>query len=118
MISATLVLLVFILFVYNYYVRNGKNGRLINLIPGPPVYPIIGCIHPFLISRDDLWTFFTIACDTYSVIFKTWYCFVPVVYISHPDDLEVIKDFTFLFLYFIICKLAVRWFFFYFNKLI
>lgn len=35
---------IFITLIYNYYVHYGKNGRLINLIPGPGTIPIFGNI--------------------------------------------------------------------------
>jgi len=38
----TLLLPVLVYLVYHCYVRYGRNGRLINNIPGPSGYPIIG----------------------------------------------------------------------------
>lgn len=37
-----LLLFIFILLVCYYHLHYGRNGRLINLIPGPKGYPIIG----------------------------------------------------------------------------
>lgn len=42
MIVIILLLFVLVLLTYNYYVKYGRNGRLINNIPGPSGYPIIG----------------------------------------------------------------------------
>jgi len=48
------LLIIFIILLYNYYVHFGKNGRLINRIPGPPGYPIAGNILQYLGSRGKL----------------------------------------------------------------
>lgn len=41
-IIISLILVGFIILVYHYYVHYGKNGRLINSIPGPTTIPIMG----------------------------------------------------------------------------
>ncbi|KAL6417729.1 hypothetical protein ACFW04_014341 [Cataglyphis niger] len=42
MFIAILLLSMFILLLYYYYVHYGRNGRLLNLVPGPPSHPIVG----------------------------------------------------------------------------
>ncbi|KYN50675.1 hypothetical protein ALC56_00052, partial [Trachymyrmex septentrionalis] len=42
------------LMLCNYYVHYGKTGRLINLIPGPLCYPIVGSVYLLLCSRGKL----------------------------------------------------------------
>ncbi|XP_024875517.1 cytochrome P450 4C1-like isoform X1 [Temnothorax curvispinosus] len=90
MITTILILLILILLMYNYYVHHGKNGRLINLIPGPPGHPIIGNAFQFLGSQEELWKTLGTIPDQYYPIFKVWESFYPVVLIRHPDDLETI----------------------------
>jgi len=49
-----LLFLLFIALIYNYYIHYGKNGRLINRIPGPPGYPIFGNALEYACSRGKL----------------------------------------------------------------
>ncbi|XP_029157493.1 cytochrome P450 4C1-like [Nylanderia fulva] len=89
-----LLLSIFILLVYNYYVHYGKNGRLINLIPGPPIDPIIGNAIQFHVSAEDQWKLLCTIPNEYYPIFKIWIMFHPAVSIRHPDDLETILSGT------------------------
>jgi len=54
MITIIFLSLIFVILVYNYYVHHGRNGRLINLIPGPAGYPISGNILQYICSRGKL----------------------------------------------------------------
>jgi len=54
MIIIIFLSLILIILVYNYYVHHGKNGRLINLIPGPEGYPITGNVLQYICSRGKL----------------------------------------------------------------
>jgi len=47
-----LLFLIVILLIYNYYVHYGRNGQLINRIPGPPGYPIFGNISQYICSSQ------------------------------------------------------------------
>ncbi|XP_071653024.1 cytochrome P450 4C1-like isoform X2 [Temnothorax longispinosus] len=89
MITTILILLILILLMYNYYVHHERNGRLINLIPGPPSYPIIGNVLQYLGSQEELWKALVTRNNQYP-IFKIWEIFLPVVFIHQPDDLEAI----------------------------
>jgi len=53
MITILLFLIVIIL-MYNYYVHYGRNGQLINQIPGPPGYSIFGNISQYICSPGKL----------------------------------------------------------------
>ncbi|KAL6262130.1 hypothetical protein P5V15_007230 [Pogonomyrmex californicus] len=94
MIVIILLLLIFTLLIYNYYINYGRNGRLINLLPGPPGYPIIGCVLEFLVSREDLWKLLMTYQDQYYPILKMWNFFLPIISIRHPDDMEAILNNT------------------------
>ncbi|XP_011706454.1 PREDICTED: cytochrome P450 4C1-like [Wasmannia auropunctata] len=87
-----LLLFIFIILVCNYYVHYGRKGRLINLIPGPRGYPIIGNVLQYLGSREEIWKLVVELQDQYYPIVKGWQLFYPLVCIRHPDDLEVIKN--------------------------
>ncbi|XP_011064361.1 PREDICTED: cytochrome P450 4C1-like isoform X2 [Acromyrmex echinatior] len=74
----------------NYYVHYGKTGRLINLVPGPLCYPIIGSVYIIFGSREVLWKRLITLSNKYYPIFKNWLFFIPIVSIRHPDDLKTI----------------------------
>ncbi|KAL6254371.1 hypothetical protein P5V15_014418 [Pogonomyrmex californicus] len=90
MIFIILVLLIFILLAYNFYVHYGRNGRLINRIPGPSGYSIIGNILMFQGSFEKHWKLHVTLSGQYYPIFKVWLLFKPFVAIHHPDDMEII----------------------------
>ncbi|KAL6418322.1 hypothetical protein ACFW04_012207 [Cataglyphis niger] len=91
---AMLLLSMFILLLYYYYVHYGRNGRLLNLVPGPPALPIVGNGIEFNVSAEEIWKrFFSIA-DKYYPIYKLWSLFTYFVSIRHPDDLETILSST------------------------
>ncbi|XP_036150590.1 cytochrome P450 4C1-like [Monomorium pharaonis] len=97
MFVTLLLLLVLIGYLtYHYYVQYGPNGRLINKIPGPIGYPIIGNI--LLFTRIDLlehiWKVHFNLINQYYPLCKIWFFLIPIVAIRHPDDLEVILGST------------------------
>ncbi|KYN33648.1 Cytochrome P450 4C1 [Trachymyrmex septentrionalis] len=92
MIVITLTLFVLIILMYNYYVHYGRNGRLINLIPGPSGYPIIGHVLLLQGSREILWKLLNKMTDKYYPICKIWGFFTPIVSIRDPDDMEAILN--------------------------
>ncbi|XP_011635751.1 cytochrome P450 4C1-like [Pogonomyrmex barbatus] len=96
-----LLFFIFILLAYNFYVHYGRNGRLINRIPGPSSYSIIRKI--LQSSRKDLWKLQIL--DQYYPVSKVWLFSIPFVFIRHPDDIEKIlkmhkeKSFIYNFLH-------------------
>ncbi|XP_071576174.1 cytochrome P450 4C1-like isoform X3 [Temnothorax nylanderi] len=94
MITIILLSFILILLMYNYYVHHGKNGRLINLIPGPPGRLILGNILDIVVSREELWKLQNTLLNQYYPIYKIWAFFIPTVVIQHPDDLETILSNT------------------------
>ncbi|XP_070162068.1 cytochrome P450 4C1-like [Polyergus mexicanus] len=89
-----LLLSILTLFLYNYYVHYGRNGRLINLIPGPPHSLISGHALKFLVSTEEQWKLLNFIFDKYYPIVKMWGFFSPFVSIRHPDDMETILSST------------------------
>ncbi|XP_071582126.1 cytochrome P450 4C1-like isoform X1 [Temnothorax nylanderi] len=95
MITIILLLLILILLICNYYVHyHGKKGRLINLIPGPSGYPIVGNAFQCFGSREEQWKILITLTDAFYPIAKVWGFFFPVIFISHPNDLETILSST------------------------
>ncbi|KAL6431889.1 hypothetical protein ACFW04_007376 [Cataglyphis niger] len=88
------LLSMFILLAYYYYVYYGRNGRLINLIPGPLGVPIAGNAFQSYISAEELWKLKCSVSDKYYPIFKIWIFFTYGVSIRHPDDLKTILSST------------------------
>ncbi|XP_024877883.1 cytochrome P450 4C1-like isoform X2 [Temnothorax curvispinosus] len=94
MITIILLLLILILLISNYYVHyHGRKGRLINLIPGPSGYPIVGNAFQCFGSREQ-WKIVITLTDEFYPIAKVWGFFFPVIFISHPNDLETILSST------------------------
>ncbi|XP_011705834.1 PREDICTED: cytochrome P450 4C1-like, partial [Wasmannia auropunctata] len=94
MIITILLLFILIILTCNYYVHYGRNGQLINLIPGPQGHPILGNLLQTLGSREEIWKFVVDLPNQYYPILKGWQFFVPLVSIRHPDDLETILSST------------------------
>ncbi|XP_024892041.1 cytochrome P450 4C1-like [Temnothorax curvispinosus] len=86
------ITVLFILIVgYHYYIHYGsRNGRLINLIPGPSGYPIFGNLLQFIGPREKQWKLLISLIDQYYPIVKLWGFSIPFVFIRHPDDLQTI----------------------------
>ncbi|KAL6420611.1 hypothetical protein ACFW04_014644 [Cataglyphis niger] len=87
-----LLLFMFILLIYYYNVHYGKNGRLINLLPGPPIIPIFGHAYLFRVSAEEQWKLLCTIPEKYYPIYKTWIFFRCLVCIRHPDDLEILNN--------------------------
>ncbi|XP_070169770.1 cytochrome P450 4C1-like isoform X2 [Polyergus mexicanus] len=84
----------FILLVYYYYVRYGRNGRLVNLLPGPPGHSIAGNALQAYISAEEQWKLMCNLSNKYYPIFKFRIFFIYSVAIRHPNDLETILSNT------------------------
>ncbi|XP_011699127.1 PREDICTED: cytochrome P450 4C1-like, partial [Wasmannia auropunctata] len=92
MLVIILLLFIFIILVWNYYAHYGRNGRLINLIPGPSGFPIFGNALQFLGSQEEKWKILTTLNKQYYPIFKVWTFFLPVIIMRHPNDLELLTS--------------------------
>ncbi|XP_018393738.1 PREDICTED: uncharacterized protein LOC108772664 [Cyphomyrmex costatus] len=72
----------------------GKNGRLFNLIPGPPGYPIFGNVFQLLGSREKQWNAIVGISNQYYPIVKLRIFFLQGVIIRDPDDIQTILSNT------------------------
>ncbi|XP_014486915.1 PREDICTED: cytochrome P450 4C1-like [Dinoponera quadriceps] len=94
MIVALLLTCFFLVLLHHYIVHFGRKGRLIDRIPGPMSFPIIGNINGWRNSPEEMWRIFRDSARTYYPIMKIWLFAIPNVFISHPDDIEKILNST------------------------
>ncbi|NP_001291531.1 cytochrome P450 4C1-like precursor [Solenopsis invicta] len=94
MFIALLLIIIVVYLMCHCYAQYGPNGRLINKIPGPPGYPIIGNLFNLLESREQFWETLSILNEQYYPIYKLRAFFNSLVFIRHPDDLEIILNNT------------------------
>lgn len=92
LIISTLLLCPVIAFLYYYVIHLARVRRLINLIPGPSMVPIVGDIHVYNTTREKMWNLTALRFKRHNPIYKLWYFTLPCVSISHPDDLQIILN--------------------------
>ncbi|XP_076634520.1 uncharacterized protein LOC143348322 [Colletes latitarsis] len=90
MITAILFCIVAALFVHFIVLHYGKYGRIMNLIPGPRVMPLLGNLYDLHVSSSEIWKLMRQLGNRYYPIYRLWSFTVPLVYIRHPDDVETI----------------------------
>ncbi|XP_043264704.1 cytochrome P450 4C1-like [Colletes gigas] len=90
MITAILFCIVAALFVHFIVLHYGKYGRIMNLIPGPRVMPLLGNLYDLHVPSSEIWKFMRQLGNRYYPIYRLWSFTVPLVYIRHPDDVETI----------------------------
>ncbi|XP_046827974.1 cytochrome P450 4C1-like isoform X2 [Vespa crabro] len=85
---------IFILFLLHCSIRYGRMGRILNNIPGPNEYPIIGNIHHLHVDNEHLLQRIWDMSAKFYPIFKIWCFYFWVVVLLHPDDIEVLMRST------------------------
>ncbi|RLU27444.1 hypothetical protein DMN91_001248 [Ooceraea biroi] len=82
--------------LYYYVIHLARFRRLINLIPGPQMFPIFGDVSPVLFNRseEDLWDILLLRFKRHRPIYKLWYLTSAYVLLSHPDDMQTIMNNT------------------------
>ncbi|RLU27446.1 hypothetical protein DMN91_001250 [Ooceraea biroi] len=84
-----------IAFLYYYVIHLAKYRRLINLIPGPSMYPIFGDIFNVIFSpREDMWDLFVLRSKLYRPLYKVWYLTIAYVVLLTPDDMQLVLNTT------------------------
>ncbi|XP_069699694.1 cytochrome P450 4C1-like isoform X2 [Periplaneta americana] len=65
--------------------------RLVNRLPGPPAYPIVGTMLPFILApRRDLMRKLLEENDKYQPLFRTWLGGMPEVNLLKPEFVETV----------------------------
>ncbi|XP_046742333.1 uncharacterized protein LOC124408992 [Diprion similis] len=89
-VAIFLTLVAGVLYGLHYLVRGGRKGELIDRIPGPHAWPIIGNILTFMVPVEELWNVTRKLNTDYYPIQRIWSIVVPVVTLYHPDDVEAL----------------------------
>ncbi|XP_068991334.1 uncharacterized protein [Neodiprion pinetum] len=79
-----------LLYGLHYSIHGSRKGELVDKIPGPYAWPIIGNILTFQVPLDELWNVIRRLNRDYYPIHRLWSISVPVVTAYHPDDVEVL----------------------------
>ncbi|XP_015179306.1 PREDICTED: cytochrome P450 4C1-like [Polistes dominula] len=79
-----------IIFLFHCYLKYGRVGRLLSLIPGPKGYPIIGNVHHYYVDNEILLKKFWKLNDDYYPIQKVWFLMYYAVILLDPDDIQVL----------------------------
>ncbi|XP_058797260.1 cytochrome P450 4C1-like [Phymastichus coffea] len=85
-----LILTALTLLVIYKYIKYKKNFDLINRIPGPSTYPIIGNMKMLNVAIDELWNVLRNGNKQYYPMTRYWLGPNPFISLRHPDDLEFI----------------------------
>lgn len=87
------IILIAILYKFPSFYQNYKHAQKINKIPGPPRYPIIGSMLPFLlVPRHKRFEVFAGLVEKYKSLglFRMWIGSIPEIRITKCDHAEKI----------------------------
>ncbi|KDR14497.1 cytochrome P450 4c3-like [Zootermopsis nevadensis] len=86
-----LVVAFFAVFPYGWkWFFRRSDIKKVNMIPGPKTVPIFGNILLFNVPEEELWHKFRQIHKEYGPTFRIWVLGVPEVFITDPEDVEVI----------------------------
>uniref|UniRef100_A0A0C9R7T7 CYP4C1_7 protein n=3 Tax=Fopius arisanus TaxID=64838 RepID=A0A0C9R7T7_9HYME len=80
---------IIILFIFDFYLHHDRRGFLVDKIPGPKTFPLLGNSLDVNVPPEQLWNFFRDSGRNYYPVYKFWVLNWPVINIRHPDDLEI-----------------------------
>ncbi|KAI4503820.1 hypothetical protein M0802_001223 [Mischocyttarus mexicanus] len=88
------ILMVFflLLFILHCFIKYGRKGRLLSLIPGPKEYPILGNFYHFFVPSEYLLEKFWKISEEFYPICKLWSFFFSCVILVHPEDIKVLMS--------------------------
>ncbi|XP_026829543.1 cytochrome P450 4C1 [Ooceraea biroi] len=95
MITSVLLSCAVFAFLYYYVIHLARFRRLINLIPGPPMFPIIGDIGSMTFTSTEQFLELIVArFKKYNCLYKIWLFMIAYIIISHPDDIQTLVNST------------------------
>ncbi|XP_043504764.1 cytochrome P450 4C1-like [Polistes fuscatus] len=84
---------ILLLFVLHCKIRYGRIGRILNSLPGPKSYPIIGNVLHLKDSHYVIQKMWELNNKNFP-IYKIWTLIYSVVFLLHPDDIKVLMTST------------------------
>ncbi|CAH0550246.1 unnamed protein product [Brassicogethes aeneus] len=73
-----------------------KIAEVIDQLPGPKWYPIVGCAWLFLMAeRKDFWKVLRKRCDMYKPLFRTWMGKYPIIHVMKAEHVEIVLNNSF-----------------------
>nr|CAQ57675.1 cytochrome P450 [Nilaparvata lugens] len=94
--TTTILSLVLFIFSALYLLRQAfRRIKIINMVdqlPGPRAYPIIGNALDFMVPRSELMNVFDSRTKKYGPLFRTWAGPVPQIHITRPEHMEIVMS--------------------------
>ncbi|KAI4484617.1 hypothetical protein M0804_007183 [Polistes exclamans] len=82
--------LVAFLFLLHCIIISRRVTKVLEALPGPKGYPIIGNLLDFQKKNEKLFEAISKMDKKYYPIYKTWFLFITTVVLLHPEDIEVL----------------------------
>ncbi|XP_068084731.1 cytochrome P450 4C1 isoform X2 [Anabrus simplex] len=81
-----------VVWVLPFQWTSARVRKLLDQLPGPKAYPIIGNAHSFLVPEEDTLGVFATWMKEYGPVFRYWIFGTPSVMVSDPDIIEKIMN--------------------------